>query len=365
MHPVSEHVVLLRLVDDLGAAIVPLRPESISCVVVPLHGANVVRGDVEPSCVTTALFPAEGGVAGSGMVELSIDVAPDATLGMKFELKLTTSIDSLPLTIGPITVSTGADWGSPPPAPLWRDWDLPHLPCNSIRRRVRVAEAPGTVEICERLWDASFMLGLYLADCWANGTLREMCNCESTEPLRCIELGAGSGVAGLSLAIAAGHGARVLLTDGDARAVALAKQNVSTNDVEATVRTFALSWGGMTSDLNAHPWCWEKDAQPSAWLAPHLVIAADVVYEEPCFEALVQTLEWLCNQHASAAASHTSPGSGTVALLAYRKRMHDDTRFWQLLRAAFFVEEVSSDVRAAARIFKLRHHTRCENVTSR
>ncbi|XP_030205945.1 protein N-lysine methyltransferase METTL21A isoform X4 [Gadus morhua] len=131
-----------------------------------------------------------------------------------------------------------------------------------------------------------------------------------------IELGAGTGLVGI---VAALLGARVTITDREP-ALELLSANVRAN-VPADLRPGSaevseLSWG---SGLERYP-AGGFD----------LVLGADIVYLEDTFPALLATLDHLCSDT-------------TAVLLACKIRYERDSRFLELLRERFSVEEVHFD----------------------
>ena len=162
-------------------------------------------------------------------------------------------------------------------------------------------------------FDAAFLLADYLA---------------KRVPLAgrtCVELGCGG--AALASIAASLHGAElVVATDGDERLVdELAARNCARNS--------AAAW--RAGRLRALPLLWGDAAQTESALraAPggfDVVVAADVVacpYAD-AFEPLLRTLDAL-----------SAPA--TLVLLAFQRRHHSETRFFELCAARFEISRVA------------------------
>jgi hypothetical protein len=263
-----------------------------------------------------------------------------ASAGVSFTVELDAAVAGrvvLPLRLGPITVEHRLP--SPvPPAPWSRV-----IPLRGLDAPLCINEAQDASSvIASSTWDPGVLLAALLAEAasttdssapWAHLLPRER-----NEPLRCVEVGSGCGVAGLSLA-AAMPNSRVLLTDEDARACALARQNAAANTLGGRVSAMELTWREVAAP---------EVASACALLggAPHLVLAADVVYRDTTFAALVATLASLCDAakrpHArqrGGAQGEAGASGGTTVLFAYRPRM-EDSHFFHLLHEEFEMSTV-------------------------
>ncbi|XP_061571396.1 protein N-lysine methyltransferase METTL21A [Cololabis saira] len=163
------------------------------------------------------------------------------------------------------------------------------------------------------VWDAAVVLCMYL----------ELGKVE-LEGKRVIELGAGTGLAGI---VAVLLGAHVTITDREP-ALELLSANVRTNlpqHLHESVVVSELTWGE------------RLDRYPSGGF--HLVLGADIVYLEDTFPALLRTL------------GHLSSDS-TVVLLACRIRYERDTDFLSMLRQQFSVEEVYYEEQRDIHVYK-------------
>ncbi|CAL8288696.1 unnamed protein product [Lota lota] len=154
------------------------------------------------------------------------------------------------------------------------------------------------------VWDAAVVLAMYL----------ELGQVE-LRGRSVIELGAGTGLVGI---VAALLGARVTITDREP-ALELLSANVRANvpaDLQGSASVSELSWGSGLERFPAGGY--------------HLVLGADIVYLEETFPALLGTLDHLCSDV-------------TAVLLACKIRYERDSRFLDLLRKGFSVDEVHFD----------------------
>jgi predicted nicotinamide N-methyase len=103
--------------------------------------------------------------------------------------------------------------------------------------------------------------------------LAELLERESVAGKRILEVGAGTGVVGLT---AAAHGAEVVLTDRDI-VVPLLKENIRESDLPA--QAMQLEWGD-SDDISA-----AKDHGPY-----DVLVGSDILYAPERFDALLETL---------------------------------------------------------------------------
>ncbi|KAI0356719.1 hypothetical protein OH77DRAFT_227793 [Trametes cingulata] len=168
---------------------------------------------------------------------------------------------------------------------------------GSVAIRLAVDASPGCGGIA---WPAGEVLAGYIA---RKGGL---------EGKNVLELGSGTGLVGL---VAGKLGARVWITD-QAPLLGIMKQNVSLNNLDASVSVMELNWG---------------EPIPTDLPKPDLILAADCVYFEPAFPLLVKTLADLVRD------------ASTEVLFCYKKRRKADKRFFTLLKKEFTWAEVSDD----------------------
>ncbi|KAJ3330682.1 hypothetical protein HDU93_000262 [Gonapodya sp. JEL0774] len=208
-----------------------------------------------------------------------------------------------------------------------------------------------------RTWEAAFILTSYLVR-----------NPHLVRGKRVLELGCGTGVVGL---VAAGLAARdVVLTDLECM-LDVARASVELN--RATVETISvpnalleegpcprvtvreLAWG---CELDSDWWNYEvagavipstkSNLGTPSTRSPEpfdVVLAADCVYLESCFEPLRRTLLDLTG-HPHAIINETGKiWEPPRVLIGYKKRWKREKRFWTSLRKDFHVEIVDDDAR--------------------
>ncbi|KAF1955512.1 hypothetical protein CC80DRAFT_474275 [Byssothecium circinans] len=130
-----------------------------------------------------------------------------------------------------------------------------------------------------------------------------------------IELGAGGGLVGLTVAIGC-NTTKVLHITDQKPMFELMKQNIALNRLDSKVGASIYDWGAPAPDnLPAHP---------------DIILAADCVYFEPAFPLLQQTLRDLI-------------GEKTVCYFCFKKRRRADLQFMKVARKMFDVKEVEDD----------------------
>ncbi|XP_060922914.1 protein N-lysine methyltransferase METTL21A [Limanda limanda] len=182
--------------------------------------------------------------------------------------------------------------------------------------RVTVSQDWRTHGVAAVLWDAAVVLSVFMEQ---GGAL-------DLKGKRVIELGAGTGLVGI---VAALLGAEVTVTDR-APALDLLSSNVKSNlppGCEGSATVSELTWG---QGLERFP--------PGGF---DLVLGADIVYLEDTFVPLLETLEHLSSD-------------ATAVLLACKIRYERDTRFLDLLRQRFLVEEVLYDQQRDIHVYQAR-----------
>lgn len=121
---------------------------------------------------------------------------------------------------------------------------------------------------------------------------------------RCLELGAGAGVAGLAAAVVGGA-ASVVLTDKE-EMQELLRRNIELNGLQGRCTAAVLLWG---------------TPPPPAWGSFDVVLAADVIYptkDSASMQRLLDTMLAACPL-----------GSSTTLVLAYLARTKEDQCFLQ------------------------------------
>lgn len=215
-----------------------------------------------------------------------------------------------------------------------------HIP--SLERSLLVAEAPGEIGIGGKVWDAGLVLTHYLAEHpEAVGGGREggregkrenrgqEVN-EGKETCRVIELGAGTGIAGIAAALLGR--ASVLITDLPG-VVPLIQTNIELNlpasspNPPSFCSALAYTWGEDSEFLSDGG---ERKRSDGCF---DVILLADVIYEPKYYSSLIKALRKL---------SHPN----SLILLAHRER-HPD--------AAIFFEEVDQEFERARVKFEIEN----------
>lgn len=127
----------------------------------------------------------------------------------------------------------------------------------------------------QRVWGGSLLLAHFLGHQYSEELVAAAGDAASV-----LELGTGSGIAGMALARRFAGALRFVLTDGDPKAVELLSENVRKNRVDADVRP--LFWGDPSS--------------LEGFRAAHearfpVAIAGDVLYKEELIAPLLETVK--------------------------------------------------------------------------
>jgi predicted nicotinamide N-methyase len=138
-----------------------------------------------------------------------------------------------------------------------------HAPPEAPRSRTSATPASGRLPYWSRPWPSGVALAQLI-----NGELAS-----KVRGKRVIELGCGLGITGMAAARAGGD---VTLTDGDAEALALVKENAERNGL--TVATAVLEWSQVPAELAGQF---------------EVVIGGDVVYDRSQIGALATAIHTL------------------------------------------------------------------------
>ncbi|KAI8143910.1 putative methyltransferase-domain-containing protein [Fennellomyces sp. T-0311] len=134
------------------------------------------------------------------------------------------------------------------------------------------------------------------------------------EGQKVLELGAGTGLVGLALALGCSKLDNMVLTD-QIPMMKLMQQNIELNRVKDKVQAEILDWG---------------EDVPESCRAPDVILASDCVYLEVAFKPLLDTLVALADKN-------------TDIYMSYRKRRNADKRFFIMARKHFTITEVMDD----------------------
>lgn len=103
-----------------------------------------------------------------------------------------------------------------------------------------------------------------------------------------VELGAGTGVLGLSLSKLQPQ--QVTLTDSCQSSISVGQQSVQRNNAQEVCKVEKLTWGNMAEEQDVIEKLNEtRNAEEPQVLGFDMVVAADVVYEPDLIEALIST----------------------------------------------------------------------------
>ena len=253
---------------------------------------------------------------------------------------------ALPMTVGPIALCPSTQ-----PAPTAPTTRLP----ASISRELRTLPIEGTrsggehvlalrmleqsasdCSIAGSLWAAGMAMGAFLSVSWLTDIAGlGICPDEADAVgISAVEVGCGTGCAGLMLATAvkASLGAGgckaccVQATDGDEQAVEFAEKNARVNGLQTLVQAREVSWEEVTPAVASSLFAENIPCR--------LVFAADVVYNEKHFAALVSSLHTLATVPSGSGTARVAP-----VWLAYRLRMEQSAadHFWHIVSERFDV----------------------------
>ncbi|AEO55864.1 hypothetical protein MYCTH_2124828 [Thermothelomyces thermophilus ATCC 42464] len=144
---------------------------------------------------------------------------------------------------------------------------------------------------------------------------------ERLQSARILELGAGGGVVGLTVAKGCARLDHPLYLTDMVEMEPLMRQNISLNGLEDRVKARVLNWG-------------EPLSQEVLEHKPNIILAADCVYFEPAFPLLLQTLQDLLAVEPSA-----------TIFFCFKKRRRADMQFLKAARKTFTVTEIEDEDR--------------------
>ncbi|SPQ22272.1 d5ef739c-601c-4622-86bc-e942fd1f462f [Thermothielavioides terrestris] len=138
---------------------------------------------------------------------------------------------------------------------------------------------------------------------------------------RILELGAGGGVVGLTVARGCASLEHPLYITDMVEMESLMQHNIALNGLDDRVRARVLNWG-------------EPLSEEVLGFKPDIILAADCVYFEPAFPLLLQTLQDLLTLVPEA-----------VVFFCFKKRRRADMQFLKAARKAFTVTEIEDEDR--------------------
>ncbi|KAK5661469.1 hypothetical protein OQA88_11371 [Cercophora sp. LCS_1] len=143
---------------------------------------------------------------------------------------------------------------------------------------------------------------------------------EELKTARILELGAGGGIVGLTVAKGCTLTSPLYLTD-QLEMYELMKHNITLNGLDGCVKAQILNWG-------------EPLSQEIVECKPDTILAADCVYFEPAFPLLLQTLQDLLELCPVA-----------TIYFCFKKRRRADMQFLKNARKTFQVTEIADEDR--------------------
>ncbi|EAQ92287.1 hypothetical protein CHGG_00522 [Chaetomium globosum CBS 148.51] len=144
---------------------------------------------------------------------------------------------------------------------------------------------------------------------------------DKLQPARILELGAGGGVVGLTIAKGCVNLDHPLYLTDILEMEPLMQHNISLNGLDDRVKARVLKWG-------------EPLSQEVLQFKPDIILAADCVYFEPAFPLLMQTLQDLLALTPSA-----------TVFFCFKKRRRADMQFIKAAKKAFTVTEIEDEDR--------------------
>lgn len=175
---------------------------------------------------------------------------------------------------------------------------------NRLDEPLKIFEDGGESGCGGKVWIAGELLSKYVLD---KGIYNKK---------KCIELGSGTGLVGLTLGLSKKRDddLEIYITDIDGL-VPLMEKNIELNKLDGTVIAETLSWG---------------DILPSYTDGVDVILAADCVYLEAAFPLLEKTLLDL-----------TDKDEEVLVLMSYRKRRKADSKFFSKIKKNFNVLQIT------------------------
>lgn len=196
------------------------------------------------------------------------------------------------------------------------DWDFVAIPEPSetgvkdltfdglLSRPLKVKQDGGAAGCGGKLWPAGELLSRYM--------IRQ----PALPYHKVLELGSGTGLAGLAVAL--GHpdarDTEIIITD-QSFLLPLMEANIRINDLSGRVIPRTLNWG---------------EPLPEFCRGVDLILAADCVYLEAAFPLLKSTLLMLTDE------------KDVPIIMAYKKRRNADRHFFKAMKKDFMINEISN-----------------------
>ncbi|KAK4169192.1 putative methyltransferase-domain-containing protein [Cladorrhinum sp. PSN259] len=159
-----------------------------------------------------------------------------------------------------------------------------------------------------QLWPAGMLLAKHM--------LRS--HREELRTARVLELGAGGGIVGLTIAKGCSIDRPLYITDMKDME-SLMQHNIGLNELDDRVKARILNWGELLSEEILE-------------FKPDIILAADCVYFEPAFPLLLQTLKDLLALTPTA-----------IVFFCFKKRRRADMQFIKAARKTFKMTEIEDE----------------------
>ncbi|XP_022103266.1 protein N-lysine methyltransferase METTL21A-like [Acanthaster planci] len=187
-------------------------------------------------------------------------------------------------------------------------------------RSVTIRQRWEELGVAAVVWDAAVVLAEYLE---SSVNAQQL----AIDGKSVIELGAGTGLAGIVAALLGGN---VVLTD----------RKVALDQLQANVEENSPKSSGRSGTISVQELSWGENLQE--FLKPfEIIIGADIVYVEDTFPKLLQTIAHLSDRD-------------TLVLLSCRIRYARDERFLDMMRHQFSMAEVLHDKRRDIHLYEAR-----------
>ncbi len=190
-------------------------------------------------------------------------------------------------------------------------------------------DGPGALQTGQRTWPAAPFLADYLVRKWPNRDARRKCHV--------LELGAGCGLVGLTLAQLPGV-ATVVMTDHDPGTLTLIKEGIARNMARITAGACEcgmLTWGKNMFQGTLYLQRGGREVREEDEL---LVVGSDLIYAEDVVEPLFRTVMGTCGTTEASKASFLLCGSFPLGD-AIERKIEEMTHVFKLKRTEIRLEK--------------------------
>jgi predicted nicotinamide N-methyase len=160
---------------------------------------------------------------------------------------------------------------------------------QGVATPLRISQDPSSNNLGTTVWDASIVLTKFFEK---NAVGRGNFSTAKLHHRQCLELGAGTGLAGIALAL---YGANVTFTDIQS-VLPLLKKNVEDNILKSTAAS-AAGQSNIVGSVDIKELDWSNEATYTQFKPPYdYIIAADCVYGEAAVEPFLRTVLQMANK---------------------------------------------------------------------